>query len=66
VGRSDKSLNKIKSNIKTSIKKLNDLPFSNDFEKLKSSRIISELVYQREFLETIINSRKYKYSNPVP
>jgi hypothetical protein len=38
----------------------------NNISKLTNVRKIRELNFQRDLLVNIINSRKYKYSNPVP
>jgi hypothetical protein len=65
VDRNDKSLLNIKSNIENNILKFSKQEVEDNLLKLQINRKISELKYQKSFLEEIINSRKQKYISPV-
>lgn len=65
VDRDDESLKNIGKNIEKNISKLNWNNINNSFLNLKNKRKISELKFQKEFLNQIMESRKEKYLVPV-
>lgn len=65
VDRDDESLKNIGKNIEKNISKLNWNDINNSFLNLKNKRKISELKFQKEFLNQIMESRKEKYLVPV-
>jgi murein DD-endopeptidase MepM/ murein hydrolase activator NlpD len=65
VDRNNESLKNIGNNIDKNISKLNWNNISNSFLNLKKNRKMSELKFQKEFLDEIIEFRKTKYIIPV-